>query len=88
MRSQRSRPVESLEFHNPVISDDRVGVEKNLELSDDARYLIGKINRLDKKYRQILIYRYYDNLSYQEIAELVHVNVKNISAVCSKPGNC
>lgn len=80
MRSQRSRPVESLEFHNPVISDDRVGVEKNLELSDDARYLIGKINGLDKKYRQILIYRYYDNLSYQEIAELVHVNVGTVKS--------
>ncbi|MBX7058818.1 MAG: sigma-70 family RNA polymerase sigma factor [Leptospirales bacterium] len=80
LRSRRSRVQESLEPLQPLLSDDRVAIEKNVELSDDAAYLINKINGLERKYRQILLYRYYENLSYEEIAELMQVNIGTVKS--------
>jgi len=80
LRGKRTKKEDSIDIYAPILSDDRISVEKNLELSDDASYLIGKINSLDKKYREILLLRYYDNLSYQEIAEIVHVNIGTIKS--------
>ena len=57
----------------PILRDERVNLQKNLELSEDARYLMEKVNALPKKYRKVILYRYYDNLSYAEIAELICV---------------
>ena len=80
LRSRRSRKEDAVEHLPPLISDDRISVEKNLELSDDAAYLMDKINILDRKYRQVLTLRYYDNLSYQEIAILVRVNIGTVKS--------
>lgn len=82
LRSRRSGlgPEESFENFQPLISDDRITVEKNLELSEDGAYLIEKINGLDQKYRQILLYRYYDELSYEEIAKLITVNIGTVKS--------
>ncbi|MCB1316913.1 MAG: sigma-70 family RNA polymerase sigma factor, partial [Leptospiraceae bacterium] len=80
LRSSRNTRQESMDPTQAVISDDRISVEKNLELSDDAGYLMTKINGLDDKYRQILVYRYYDELSYEEIAELIHVNIGTVKS--------
>ena len=80
LRSRRSRKEDAVEHLPPLISDDRISVEKNLELSDDAAYLMAKINSLDRKYRQVLALRYYDNLSYQEIAILVRVNIGTVKS--------
>ena len=32
------------------------------------------------KYRQILLYRYYDDLSYEEIAGLIEVNIGTVKS--------
>jgi RNA polymerase sigma-70 factor (ECF subfamily) len=73
-RSAKTRREDNLDPATAIISDERIGQEKNLELSEDASYLIDKINGLDKKYREILVMRYYDDLSYQEIAEVLKIN--------------
>ncbi len=80
LRSRRSRREDAVDHVPPLISDDRISVEKNLELSDDAAYLMGKINSLDRKYRQVLTLRYSDNLSYQEIAVLIRVNIGTVKS--------
>lgn len=80
LRSRKNHHQDSLEIYEPILSDDRTSVEKNHELSDDGAYLIRKIKGLDEKYRQILIYRYYDDLSYEEIAELSHVNIGTVKS--------
>ena len=79
-RSRRTKREEDIEPYQPVLSDDRISLEKNLELSDDAEYLIGKINGLGKKYREILMMRYYDELSYQEIADAQDLNVGTVKS--------
>ncbi|MCR9141986.1 MAG: RNA polymerase sigma factor [bacterium] len=80
LRSRKSSKADSLEIYEPILSDDRISVEKNHELSDDAGYLIEKIKGLDTKYRQILLYRYYDDLSYEEIANLIEVNIGTVKS--------
>ncbi|MEQ9363117.1 MAG: RNA polymerase sigma factor [Leptospirales bacterium] len=80
LRSRKSGKSDSLEIYEPILSDDRISVEKNHELSDDAGYLIEKIKGLDTKYRQILLYRYYDDLSYEEIANLIEVNIGTVKS--------
>lgn len=79
-RSRRTKREEDIEPYQPMLSDDRISLEKNLELSDDASYLIGKINGLGKKYREILLMRYYDDLSYQEIADAQDLNVGTVKS--------
>ena len=79
-RSKRTKREEDIEPYQPVLSDERISLEKNLELSDDAEYLIGKINGLGKKYREILLMRYYDDLSYQEIADALDLNVGTVKS--------
>ncbi len=80
LRSKRTRKEDSIEQFEPILSDERLSVEKNHELSAESNYLIEKINQLDKKYRQILILRYYDNCSYQEIADIVSVNIGTVKS--------
>jgi len=80
LRNRRTKKEETIEQYTPILYDERVSIEKNFELSDDAAYLISKINALDKKYRQISILRYYDNMSYQEIAEILNVNIGTVKS--------
>lgn len=74
LRKKSNARSESFDDFEPLISDDRVSVEKKVEHSQQAVDLIAAINGLDKKYRKILIMRYYDDLSYQEIAHNVGIN--------------
>lgn len=80
LRSRKNVRHETFEDYQPLISDNRVSVEKKLELSDDADYLIRKINGLDDKYREILILRYYEEHSYEEIAGLIQVNIGTVKS--------
>jgi len=79
VRKRRRGDSESLE-NVPLISDERVSISKNHELSEESQYLIEQINKLDKKYRQVLLMRYYDDLSYQEIADLIHISVGTVKS--------
>jgi len=79
VRKRRRTDSDSLD-NVPLISDDRVSIAKNHELSEEGRYLIEKINNLDKKYRQVLLMRYYDDLSYQEIADLIRISVGTVKS--------
>ncbi len=80
LRARKSKREDALEPVEPMLSDERVSIEKNLELSEESRYLIGKINSLEKKYRRVLLLRYYEDCSYQEIAEIVKVNLGTVKS--------
>ena len=69
-KQKRNIPFD-VEAWEPILSDERFNLQKNLELSEDACYLMEKVNALPKKYRIVILYRYYDDLSYTEIAELI-----------------
>ncbi|MEN3013561.1 MAG: sigma-70 family RNA polymerase sigma factor [Endomicrobiia bacterium] len=68
LRKKKFLPV-SLEDHkNLIYSEDKVeeSIQKNLE----SQMLLSLIRTLPEKYLNILILRYIENLSYEEIAEV------------------
>ncbi len=69
--------IDSLE---PIFTDERFNLEKNFELLEETNYLMSKINFLPEKYRVLIVYRYYDNLSYAEISELLHIRVGTVKS--------
>jgi len=52
---------------------------KNTEQGIDAKLVIGVINQLDEKYREVVLMRYVDELSPKEIAEITGDSDNNIS---------
>ena len=79
-RSKKNAPSDSLDSVAFMIHDDRIDLEKNLELSAESTYLIQQINTLEQRYREILVMRYYDDLSYQEIAEVLDIQVGTVKS--------
>lgn len=55
--------------------DDRTKNEARI----DAQFTINTINKLDKKYREVVLMRYIDELSPQEIAEVIGEKENNVS---------
>ncbi|MCB1190355.1 MAG: RNA polymerase sigma factor [Leptospiraceae bacterium] len=60
--------------------DDRVGYEKKLELSDESSYLIRKIGQLDDIYKQVIELRYFEEMSYADIAAVLKCNVGTVKS--------
>lgn len=79
-RSKKNAPSDSLDAVAFMIQDDRIDLEKNLELSAESSYLIQQINTLEKRYREILVMRYFDDLSYQEIASVLEIQVGTVKS--------
>ncbi|MDH5657218.1 MAG: RNA polymerase sigma factor [Spirochaetia bacterium] len=76
----RAIPMDPLDPFSLVVKDFRPGIEKNHEHSEEASYLMDKINSLNGKYKKILLLRYYDELSYQEIGELMKMNIGTVKS--------
>ncbi|MCB1167362.1 MAG: sigma-70 family RNA polymerase sigma factor [Leptospiraceae bacterium] len=79
-RSKKNAPSDSLDNVAFMIHDERIDLEKNLELSTESTYLIQQINTLDERYREILVMRYFDDLSYQEIAGILDIQVGTVKS--------
>lgn len=69
-----------LNDNDQTFFDERLSYEKKLELSDESAYLIKKINMLEPMYRQVIDLRYYEELSYSEIADLLKCNVGTVKS--------
>ncbi len=82
LRSSRKQSADISIDASPalVLKDERINLEKKLELSEEARYLIEKVNLLPKRYRALLLLRYYDDLSYEQIAKLTHAKVGTVKS--------
>ena len=80
LQSQKRQSSQNISKLEPVLRDNRINLEKETELSEDFRYLMAKINSLPEKYRSLILYRYYDDLSYTEIASLIHAHVGTVKS--------
>ena len=79
--TKRKRMVEkSIDDNEQQFVDDRLGFEKKLELSDESSYLIKKINQLENIYKEVIELRYFEEMSYSDIAELLECNVGTVKS--------
>ncbi len=60
--------------------DERIGYEKKLELSEESRYLKDKIDAMEDIYREVILLRYYEEMSYSQIAEILGCNVGTVKS--------
>lgn len=79
--TKRKRMVEkSIDDNEQQFVDERPGFEKKLELSDESSYLIKKINQLDNIYKEVIDLRYFEEMSYADIADLLECNVGTVKS--------
>jgi RNA polymerase sigma-70 factor, ECF subfamily len=76
-KKESEKPID--ENENQFI-DLRMGYEKKLELLDESNYLINKINELDEIYRKVLELRYFEEMSYSDIALELDCNVGTVKS--------
>jgi len=55
-----------------------------IENDEEAEKLMGEVERLPEKYRQVLMLFYYDDRPYRDIAELLKVSPATVNARLTK----
>ncbi|TGM99821.1 RNA polymerase sigma factor [Leptospira dzoumogneensis] len=73
----RENSMDDSEFQ---VTDDRVSFEKKVELSDESNYLINKINELEDIYKEVIELRYFEEMSYSQIAEILGTNIGTVKS--------
>lgn len=78
----RKRSTDQVDFVDPAQFDveDTSDLQKNHELSDRTSYLIAQIRSLEPQFRELLWMRYFDELSYEEIARVKNLKVGTVKS--------
>jgi len=76
-KNRGEKPISEGEY---LILDERMGYEKKLELNDESDYLIKKINLLDDVFKQVIELRYFEEMSYAEIASVLECNIGTVKS--------
>ncbi|MEI1278565.1 RNA polymerase subunit sigma-70 [Leptospira hartskeerlii] len=73
----RENSMDDSEFQ---VTDDRISFEKKVELSDESNYLINKIGELEDIYKEVIELRYFEEMSYSQIAEILGTNIGTVKS--------
>ncbi|TGK04755.1 sigma-70 family RNA polymerase sigma factor [Leptospira semungkisensis] len=73
----RENSMDDSEFQ---VTDDRMSFEKKVELSDESNYLINKINELEDIYKEVIELRYFEEMSYSQIADILGTNIGTVKS--------
>jgi RNA polymerase sigma-70 factor (ECF subfamily) len=74
----REKPID--ENNENTFVDERESYEKKLELSDEMRYLMEKVGQLEDIYKEVIELRYFEELSYSEIAHILKCNIGTVKS--------
>ncbi|MBN1496208.1 MAG: sigma-70 family RNA polymerase sigma factor [Spirochaetes bacterium] len=66
------------EEYNLQLTDERENPEKEVVMNDSLRIVREEINKLPDDYRDILILRDIEGLSYNEVAEILNISLSNV----------
>ncbi len=75
------------EDHESALADVRINLEKKIELSEVSRSLIIRVNELSDIYREVIVLRFFENLSYAEIADILSVSEGTVKSRISSARN-
>lgn len=67
-----------------VLPSQEMGIEEQMIIKEQQKYLIHIINTFNKREKKILMLYYYKNLGYKDIAEIYGVSISRISQIHSK----
>jgi RNA polymerase sigma-70 factor (ECF subfamily) len=77
----------TIPFENDQIKDDRNRIsEKSLEidLEKDKKMLESNLNLLSVKYKEIIVLRYFEDKSYEEISDICHIPISTVGVRISR----
>lgn len=79
-RKKRGKEKSIDETQENQFVDERESYEKKLELSEEAKYLKSKIDQLEDIYKEVIQLRYFDELSYSQIADILGCNIGTVKS--------
>lgn len=62
------------------IADTRSNAEQNIELSDMSRHLMDAVNELGQNYKPLILMRYFEDMSYEDIAQSLEINLGTVKS--------
>ncbi len=73
---------QDIEIFDKISSGEDIGDDFVIELKrKEVRELLSK---LDSKYREVLILRYFEDMGYNEISDILHTSVGNVSSLIDR----
>ncbi|MBW7859299.1 MAG: sigma-70 family RNA polymerase sigma factor, partial [Leptonema sp. (in: Bacteria)] len=78
----RKRSTNKVDYVDPISFDieDSSNLEKNHELFEHTDYLIQQIRSMEPKFAELLWMRYFDELSYEEISDVLNLKVGTVKS--------
>lgn len=65
-----------------LISDDKASTpEENFDKDIDAKILLRELEKLDDKYRDVLVLRYFEHLEYEDISDVLKIPVGTVGTL-------
>ena len=62
------------------IADTRASIEQNIELSEMSQHLMSAVDELGQNYKPLILMRYFEDMSYENIAEALEINVGTVKS--------
>jgi RNA polymerase sigma-70 factor (ECF subfamily) len=79
-RQKREVSGEISEAKGAAIADTRASTEQNIELSEMSRHLMDAVNELGQNYKPLILMRYFESMSYEDIAEALGLNTGTVKS--------
>lgn len=79
-RAKREFSDEALGNRSAQVADARAIPEQNIELSEVSRHLMEAVDELSENYKQLILMRYFEELSYEEIAAALEINLGTVKS--------
>lgn len=79
-RQKREVTGDLVEQKSSQIADTRASIEQNIELSEMSRHLMDAVNELGQNYKPLILMRYFENMSYEDIAETSGLNAGTVKS--------
>jgi len=79
-RSKREVAGDLVEQKSTQIADSRPDAQQNIELSEMSRHLMDAVNELGTNYKPLILMRYFENMSYDDIGVALEINLGTVKS--------